>query len=408
MDRNLSKLGFIGLGIAALGVFLSFFLILEYYGTAGEVGQGLCGIVGEPGSCKQVAESKYSALRSLPILGDVPVALLGFAYYGSLAFGFFKLGTAKSTEEVSSVVSLLFPFILLGIGIDIILFLISTLAIGTVCSMCLMTYAVTIALLALILFIKKQIDTSGESNFVISLKKNFMNYAIAFLAFFSLGLVAGKASANDSGKVGSVSESSSYGSKIAKFESGKNLGLVTEGSAMVGDKSAPITIVKFADFNCGHCMHASHILNQMLVEYDGMIKVVYMNFPLDSNCNRLVGRAAPGASSCVAATASLCGEKQGKFREVYNGLYSDTENGVMHTAATVSNVASKSGLDMNKFRSCMSSQSVQQQLQKEIDQAEKVNIQSTPSIFINDKAIEAGTPDVNFLKALLSHLVKKA
>lgn len=407
MDRNLNKLGFVGLGLAVVGLFLSFILILEYYGQSGQVGSGLCGAMGDSGGCQEVAESKFSALRGLPLIGDLPIAVLGFAFYGSLGYGFFKLGTAKDEDSFSKTVGLLSIFLFVGLAVDLILFLISLFIIKAVCSMCLMTYLVTIASLGLLFYIKKSINASSP-NFTDELKIQLPNYAIAFLAFLSLGIVSGRFAQSSSDSLGSQDSQTSYSAQISAFESSKKLGIQTDGSSFAGKADAPITIVKFADFNCGHCMHASHILNQMLVDYDGLIKVVYMNFPLDGNCNRLVGRQAPGASSCVAATASLCGEKQGKFKDVYNGLYNDTENGIMHSTASVLNVASKAGLNMNSFRSCMGSQSVQVQIQKEVNQAEKLNIQSTPSIFINDRALEPGTPDPKYLKKLLDYLVKKA
>lgn len=405
MDRNLNKLGFIGLGITVVGLFLSFVLILEYYGSAGAVGASLCGAVGDASSCQQVAESSYSSIRGVPGLGDIPVALLGFAFYGALSFGFFKLGTAKDPESYRSTLNLLLPFTILGIVVDFVLMLVSLFLIKALCSMCLMTYLVTIALFGIVFLANKRtLDVKGDSP-MLGLKKNLINYAIAFLAFFSVGLVLPKSFSPGDSLGGSATE---IQRAIQAFDSQESFQIDTEGSASIGSKDAPIVIVKYADFNCGHCMHASHIITEILSDFDGMVRVVYMNFPLDGSCNRLVGRQAPGASSCVAATASLCGNKQGKFAPVYKGLYADNENGVMHTTTSVLNVASKAGLDMNAFRSCMGSSAVQKQLMKEVDEAEKLNIQSTPSIFINGKPLTPGTPDPSFLKKLLMHLVEKA
>lgn len=406
MDRNLNKLGFIGLGVTVVGLFLSFVLILEYYGSAGAVGAGLCGAVGDASSCEQVAESSYSSIRGIPGLGDIPVALLGFAFYGALSFGFFKLGTAKDSEEYRSTLNLLFPFLMLGLVADVALLLVSIFLIQALCSMCVMTYLVTIALFGIVLLARmRTLEVEGES-LMIGLKKNLINYAIAFLAFFSVGLVLSKSVSPGSDSLGG--SSTEIQKAIEAFDAQGSFQIDSEGSASIGSKDAPIVIVKYADFNCRHCMHASHILTQMLSDFDGMIRVVYMNFPLDGSCNRLVGQQAPGASSCVAATASLCGNKQGKFAPVYKGLYADNENGVMHSTTSVMNVASKAGLDMTAFRSCMGSPAVQKQLMKEVDEAEKLNIQSTPSIYINGKPLPPGTPDPSFLKKLLMHLVEKA
>lgn len=226
-----------------------------------------------------------------------------------------------------------------------------------------------------------------------------------FFAFFAVGLAGGRALSAGPESMGNSDRSNL---NFAAYESQPVNQFNTKGASMRGAKDAPITIVEFADYNCGHCMHASHILDQVLREFDGMVKVYYMNFPLDANCNRLVQRQQPGASSCSAAISALCGDEQGKFAEMHHRLYRDNENGVMHSTTSVLNVASKIGVNMNQFRKCMGSQTVLKQINQEVDEAEKVNIQSTPSLFINGKALQPGTPDPQYLRKLLKYLVDKA
>lgn len=406
MDRSLNQLGFIGLGASVIGLFLSFMLILEYYGSSGAVGESLCGAGGSVSSCQEVAESSYSAIRGVPGMGEIPIAILGFGFYGLMGFGFFQLGTAKSEERFRSFVNILFPLVIFGILVDLALLLVSVLLIQAICSMCIMTYVVTSVLFAMLFIGRKKTEGIQGDSIMDGVKKNGMNFAIAFLAFFAVGLVTGRSLSAGPESLGNSNATGSV--DIQAFESQPQRNFNTEGSAVRGSKNAPITIVEFADYNCGHCMHAAHILDQMLTEFDGMVKVVYMNFPLDGNCNRLVGRQAPGASSCVAAMAAICGDKQGKFSDIHHGLYKDNENGVMHSTPSVMNAASKVGLDMGKFRSCMSSNQIRSQINKEVDEAEKVQINSTPTIFINGKAIPPGTPDPNYLRKLLRHLVNKA
>ncbi|NCN08860.1 MAG: thioredoxin domain-containing protein [Leptospira sp.] len=405
--KNSNKLVLGGLGAAVIGVFISFLLVLEYFGSAGALGQGLCSVVGSGDSCHEVASSSYSAIRNVPFFGDIPIALFGLGFYGSMAFGYFRLNQAKDETEAKATLDLLFIFACIALAIDLILFIISIALIGTICSMCVMTYLVSIALVAIAYFLKKKMSETESEALGVNLKKNILNYAIAFLAFFSIGQAIGKSSSNQM-NMGSENGSGTFQSKITAFEAKPDLNLDLSGSAIAGNPEAPIVIVKYADFNCGHCMHTSHLLNTMIQEFDGLVKVVYMNFPLDGNCNRLVQGQRPGASSCIAATAALCADRQGKFKTVYDSLYKDTENGVMHSPSTVLNLASKASLNMNEFKSCMGSGVTTAQLEKEVNQAEKLNIQSTPSLFINDRALDPGSPDEDYLRALLKYLVNKA
>ncbi|MBK6604356.1 MAG: thioredoxin domain-containing protein [Leptospiraceae bacterium] len=147
--------------------------------------------------------------------------------------------------------------------------------------------------------------------------------------------------------------------KIEAFEKRPAVKIDLSQSPGVGSPNAKITIVKYADFNCGHCMHTSHIISQLLADFPNDIKVYYKNFPLDGTCNPLVQRKDPSASSCIAASAALCANKQGKFKEVYNGLYNDNENGVRHTISSVKEIANKAGANMQQLQACMGSTEIQ-------------------------------------------------
>lgn len=74
--------------LSALGLILSFLLIQKYYGDPSSVGETLCNALSETGSCDKVSESAYSAIRNVPGLGDLPIALFGFVFYGFVGFLF--------------------------------------------------------------------------------------------------------------------------------------------------------------------------------------------------------------------------------------------------------------------------------------------------------------------------------
>jgi protein-disulfide isomerase len=55
----------------------------------------------------------------------------------------------------------------------------------------------------------------------------------------------------------------------------------------------------------------------------------------------------------------------------------------------------------------MSSKDVVEAINRDVEEARILDIKSTPSLFINNRAIDPGTPDPVFLRALLSNLTKK-
>ncbi|MBM2886985.1 thioredoxin domain-containing protein [Leptospira interrogans] len=391
--------------LSVLGLIFSFLLIQKYYGDPSSVGETICNALSESGSCDKVSESAYSAIRNVPGLGDLPIALFGFLFYGFVGFLFVFSEIKKESAEAN--LRLAFYVLVLGLVADLGLFLLSIGVIKALCGLCAATYVVTIALLIVNFPTFKSLSDKSIGTVLNSLNGNVFNFIIAILSFFVLGLYGGKISTGGARLVsGAANGEKSISEQLKEFGTTPTVSIDLKDVPVVGDPNAPITIVKYADFNCGHCMHTSKILKSFLSEYNGIIKVAYKNFPLDGNCNRLVGRKSPEASSCVAASAALCANEQKKFYPVYTGLYDDNEAGVMHTAVTVTRLAEKNGLNMNQFRSCMSSTKIRDQINREVDEAEKLKINSTPTLFINSKPLpKSGTPNVDFLHQLIRQLI---
>ncbi|EMO85118.1 vitamin K epoxide reductase family protein [Leptospira santarosai str. AIM] len=394
--------------LSALGLILSFLLIQKYYGDPSSVGETLCNALSETGSCDKVSESAYSAIRNVPGLGDLPIALFGFVFYGFVGF-LFVLSEIKK-ETLDNNLRFAFYVLILGLVADLVLFFLSVEVIEALCGLCVATYVVTVALVAINLPAFKSLSDRSIQAVLNSLGGNFSNFLIVILSFFVLGLYGGRITTGGARLVsGSAGGQKSISEQLKEFETVPPVQIDLKDVPVLGDRNAPITIVKYADFNCGHCMHTSKILKSFLSEYEGIIKVAYKNFPLDGNCNRLVGRKSPGASSCVAASAALCANQQNKFYPVYTGLYDDNEAGVMHTAATVTRLAERSGLNMDRFRACMSSTVIRDHINREVDEAEKLKINSTPTLFINNKPFpKSGTPDVDFLRQLIHQLINQS
>jgi protein-disulfide isomerase len=398
-----------GLGASLLGLILSYLLTREYYGNAGDIVSSLCSATGEASSCETVKNSSFSGFE-LPLIGKLPIALFGFLFYGFLSIiQFFGLRETDTTKK-TNILSVVLGISLVGLILDILLLGISAFVIKAICSLCFVTYIAT-ALVVLFssLNLKNIQPQQGvmqtmNQNFFPTFKSQILNYTIIVLLFFGCGLYMGRY--KDNGEK-LVSSEDMVKSKIDAYEKRPVQSLDLTDVPFAGDPNAPIVIVKYADYNCGHCMHASHILHQILAEFQGLVKVYYKDFPLDGNCNRLVGRKSPDGSSCIAAATAICAHKQNKFYPVYTGLFRDTENGVRHSVISAKAIIEKAGLNTQVFQACLSSPATVAYLNKEVDETEKLNIQSTPSLYVNGKALDSGTPEIEFLRKLIIHLSKK-
>jgi protein-disulfide isomerase len=157
--------------------------------------------------------------------------------------------------------------------------------------------------------------------------------------------------------------------------------LLEDGSPMIGNPSAPITILEWGDYQCTYCyrFHESS-LNTILEEYveTGKVNLVFKDFPLN------------GPDSVLAAEASYCAEDQGKYWEYHDELYTNWggERTGWINAATLNKFASEVGLDFDEFSSCMNEHKY---LSRVLD-LEKfgldIGIDATPSFFVfNDEKI---------------------
>jgi protein-disulfide isomerase len=79
-----------------------------------------------------------------------------------------------------------------------------------------------------------------------------------------------------------------------------------------GKADAKVTIVEFSDFECPFCIRAYPTVKQIMDTYPNDVKFYYKQLPLTS--------LHPNAQK--AAEASVCAQKQGKFWEFHDKLFS--------------------------------------------------------------------------------------
>jgi protein-disulfide isomerase len=70
-------------------------------------------------------------------------------------------------------------------------------------------------------------------------------------------------------------------------------------------------------------------------------------------------------------------------------------------------LAEKLSLKLDQFKTCMSSNDVKDFINREVKEGDVLKIQSTPSLFVNNKPLDPGTPNANFLMALIREKLGK-
>ena len=94
-----------------------------------------------------------------------------------------------------------------------------------------------------------------------------------------------------------------------------------------------------------------------------------------------------------AAIATTAAAEQGKFWELHDEIFANQER---LDPADIQKYAKKIGLDMTKFNAARTSKKVIAKVEADKAEGVKAGVESTPSIFVNDRRFELsldGLPD---------------
>ena len=154
-----------------------------------------------------------------------------------------------------------------------------------------------------------------------------------------------------------------------------------QGSTILGNPDAKITIVEFGDYQCTFCykFHDETMkkIDQAYIKAEN-VNFVYRDFPLN------------GPQSILASEASYCAQKQNKFWEYHNTLYHNWggENTGWITKNVLIGFANDIKLDLDSFSQCLENSEFKQKVLDNEQFAREIGIDATPSFLIfNDSEL---------------------
>jgi len=178
--------------------------------------------------------------------------------------------------------------------------------------------------------------------------------------------------------VGIAASYTSSPSETVNLDMGRTHGTISTamGSPILGDHSAPITIVEFGDYQCHQCYNWFHNTKPAIVQDyidTGKANLVFVDLAF-------LGRDSP-----KAAQASYCAEDQGMYWEYHDSLYNSQEpkiDGGWANSERLKAFAFSLELDMELFDSCLDSGKYSKRVQYNIQQAKDHGVKGTPGFFI--------------------------
>lgn len=165
-----------------------------------------------------------------------------------------------------------------------------------------------------------------------------------------------------------------------------------KNSPILGQESAPVTIVEFSDFQCPYCAKASEIIHEVKKKYGNKVKVVFKQYPLPFH-----------KDAKKAAVASLCANEQGgdKFWKLHDLMFKDQANLAING---LKEMAKKVGVKQSEFEACLDSDKYLAQVEEEIGQGQDIGVKSTPTFFVNGMLVSGAQPIEVFSEIIDSEL----
>ena len=139
---------------------------------------------------------------------------------------------------------------------------------------------------------------------------------------------------------------------------------------VLGDSSAPLTLVEFTDYQCPYCSrHVRNTHPKIASEYidTGKLRYASLDMPLE-NIHKEAFRAA---------MASHCADDQGKFWEMHDLLFENQRQ-----IEPLSAHAASLGLDGEQFAACLDSEKYADSVRKDMTEAKKAGVSGTPSFVL--------------------------
>jgi protein-disulfide isomerase len=172
------------------------------------------------------------------------------------------------------------------------------------------------------------------------------------------------------------------------------------GDHVLGKDDAPVTIVEYASFTCGHCA-SFHVntypkLKEKYID-TGKVKLIFRLLPTQ-----------PAQLSIAAGMLAHCAGKE-RYFAMTSALF-ETQRNWMSTDDPVpllQKLGNQAGIDNEKFKQCLSDQTLAAEIQRMgLRGYEVFGVEGTPTFFINGTVVLDGSADIDQFSKIIDPLVK--
>ncbi len=169
-----------------------------------------------------------------------------------------------------------------------------------------------------------------------------------------------------------------------------------------GEGQDKVTLVEYGDYECPFCGQAYPVIKQVQQDLNQQITFQFRNFPLTS----IHQNAFAGARAAEAAAL------QNKFWQMHDALYENQSQWSTSSDPTpfFNQYASQLGLNVTQFKTDYSSDKVNNLINADMSEGNKLGITGTPTFFLDGKQVTLPYPNgaAAVEKVIQTEIAKKA
>ncbi len=166
--------------------------------------------------------------------------------------------------------------------------------------------------------------------------------------------------------------------------------VIDEARAIKGSSSAKITIVEWADFNCGHCSTAAETMAKLAGEYPEQVRIVYKHLPI-------LAKESRTAAEYMEAIAL---QDKAKALAFHKQLFANQKELRSGGEKFLQEVAKSVGADVAKVKKDAKGDTVKKRIESDIAEAQKFEFNGTPGFMINGASVHGAYP-YDFFKSVI-------
>ena len=165
-----------------------------------------------------------------------------------------------------------------------------------------------------------------------------------------------------------------------------------------GPSDAPVMIVEFSDLQCPHCKEANPTIERLLKE-EPNLHFVLQSFPLPMH------NWAAKAAAYGDCTAKFSNDAFWKFVDSVYEAQSDIT--AENADQKLTELADKAGVKGADVAACSTQSETQAHVEASIKLGQSLDVNSTPTLFINGRPIGVGGNNYDLLKMIVDYSAKQ-